>query len=349
MVRPGARNLITDVAGLRVGNVEDHKVRTGVTVVLAEKMCIAAVDVRGGAPGTRDTEALDPVSIDGGADAIVLSGGSVFGLDAPAGVTSMLRAMDRGFQFAPGGPRMPVVPGAILFDLMNGGDKDWGEETPYRRLGLAAAQAAGLDFALGNAGAGFGASAGLYKGGLGSASAVTEDGVHVGAIVAVNSVGSPVIPDSDVFWAFPFEQKKEFGGRRLRGDEADLDLDLPADMKGAKPKANTTIAVIATDAQVSQIELKRIAIMASDGFARAIRPVHAPTDGDVVFALATAHHGIGEPRHRDVMRLGSIAADCLARAIARGVYEARSLGPMKSYRDTFEQGDENGQAGRTQL
>jgi L-aminopeptidase/D-esterase-like protein len=334
MVRTGPRNLITDVAGLRVGNAEDHKVRTGVTVVMAEKITTAVVDVRGGAPGTRDTDALNPVSLDGGADAIVLSGGSVFGLDAPAGVTSYLRGQGRGILF--GGTKVPIVPGAILFDLMNGGDKDWGEETPYRKLGLTAAKNAALDFTLGNTGAGLGARAGIYKGGLGSASAVTDDGITVGAIVAVNSVGSPLIPGSDVFWAFPFEQNKEFGGRRPKGNEPDIDLDLPPDMKGApQPRTNTTIAIIATDADVTQIELQRIAIMASDGFARALRPVHAPTDGDIVFGLATAKRAIGEPRHRDTMRLGMIAADCLARAIARGVYEAETLGDSKSYRDTF--------------
>ncbi len=333
MTRSGARNLITDVAGLRVGNAEDHKVRTGVTVVLADALTTAVVDVRGGAPGTRDTEALDPVAIDGGADAIVLSGGSVYGLDAPAGVTAHLRAQGRGVQF--GGLRLPIVPGAILFDMANGGDKDWGEETPYRALGRAAAANAGLDFQLGNVGAGLGARAGLYKGGLGSASSVTDDGFTVGAIVAVNSLGSPLLPGTDVFWAFPFEQQTEFGGRRLKGNEALGELDLPSDMKGAQPKQNTTIAIVAVDAEVSGVELKRIAIMAADGFARALRPVHTPFDGDIVFAMATARRPLPEPRQRNVMRLGAIAADTLSRAIARGVYEAESLGGMKSYRDSF--------------
>jgi L-aminopeptidase/D-esterase-like protein len=325
------------VAGLRVGNAEDHLVRTGVTVVIADAMSNAVVDVRGGAPGTRDTESLNPIAIDGGADAIVLSGGSVFGLDAPAGVTSLLREQGRGFQFAPGGPRMPIVPGAILFDLANGGDKNWGEETPYRRLGLAAAKAAGLDFELGNAGAGLGAIAGIYKGGLGSTSAVTTDGITVGAIVAVNSVGSPLIPATDVFWAFPFEQQNEFGGRRLTGKEGEIDMDLPPDMKGApQPKANTTIAIVATDAEISQVELMRLTIMATDGFARSLRPVHTPTDGDIVFGMATEKHRIGTaPRHREIMRLGALAADCVARAVARGVYEAQSLGNVRSYKDTF--------------
>ena len=332
MVRPGARNLITDVTGLRVGNAEDHAVRTGVTVILADRLITAVVDVRGGAPGTRDTEALDPVAIDGGADAIVLSGGSVYGLDAPAGVTSLLREQGRGVPF--GGLRVPIVPGAILFDLGNGGDKGWGAETPYRALGRKAAEAGGLDFALGNAGAGLGARAGLYKGGLGSASSLTDDGLTVGAIVAVNSLGSPLLPGTDVFWAFSFEQNYEFGGRRLKGEVAG-DLDLPADMKGAAPKENTTIAVVAVDADVSGVELKRIAIMAADGFARALRPVHTPFDGDIVFALATGKKPLAEPRQRQIMRLGSIAADTLSRAISRGVYEAQSLGAMKSYRDLF--------------
>jgi L-aminopeptidase/D-esterase-like protein len=332
MVRPGPRNLITDVAGLRVGNAEDRKVLTGVTVILGDALTAAVVDVRGGAPGTRDTEALDPVAIDGGADAIVLSGGSVYGLDAPAGVTALLREQGRGAPF--GGVNVPIVPGAILFDLTNGGDKDWGAETPYRRLGRAAAENASLDFPLGNVGAGLGARAGAYKGGLGSASSVTDDGFTVGAVVAVNSLGSPLIPGTDVFWAFPFEQKGEFGARRLKGP-VEPDLDLPHDMKGALPRTNTTIAVVAVDAELSGVELKRIAIMAQDGFARALRPVHTPFDGDIVFAMATGRRKLGEPRPRHVMRLGSIAADTLARAIARGVYEAASLGAMKSYRDSF--------------
>jgi len=335
MVRPGARNLITDVAGLRVGNAEDARVRTGVTVVLADAFTTAVVDVRGGAPGTRDTEALDPVAIDGGADAIVLSGGSVYGLDAPAGVTALLRERGRGVLF--GGVNVPVVPGAILFDLVNGGDKTWGAETPYRLLGRRAAENATLDFSLGNAGAGIGARAGAYKGGLGSASAVTDDGFTVGAIVGVNSLGSPLLPGTDVFWAFPFEQAGEFGGRRLSGNETFGDLDLPADLKGPpKPGENTTIAVVATDARLRGVELNRLCIMAQDGFARALRPVHTPFDGDIVFAMATGKRPVPEPRGRTVMQLGNVAADTLSRAIARGIYEAESLGSMTSYRDTFK-------------
>ncbi|HEY8697115.1 MAG TPA: P1 family peptidase [Rhizomicrobium sp.] len=336
MVKSGARNLITDVAGLTVGNAEDLGARTGVTVLLAERAVPAVADVRGGAPGTRDVEGLDPVSLVDGVDAIVLSGGSSFGNDAPSGVQAWLKARGRGFEIAPGAPRVPIVPGAILFDLANGGDKNWGELPPYRALGFAAVEKAAADFRLGNAGAGMGAVSGACKGGLGSASAVTDDGFTVGALAAVNSVGSALIPGTDVFWAFAFEQKGEFGGRAPKGPLPQLDLDLPADMKGAlRAGANTTIAIVATDAELTRIELKRLAIMASDGFARALRPVHTPFDGDLVFAVSTARRPIAEPRPRMVMRLGSIAADCLARAIARGVYEAESVGELKSYRETF--------------
>jgi L-aminopeptidase/D-esterase-like protein len=335
MIRPGPRNLITDVEGLRVGQAEDARVRTGVTVLLTDEPANAVVDVRGGAPGTRDTEALDVVNLVGRVDAIVLSGGSVFGLDAPSGVTSVLKRMGRGYAMAPGAPPAPIVPAAILFDLANGGEKDWGEEPPYRLLGKQAAENAAREFALGNAGAGFGANAGIYKGGLGSTSVVTDDGMTVGAIVAVNAVGSPLIPSTDVFWAFPFELNSEFGGRRLKSDYRGVHDEVPFDMRGPRARANTTIAIVATDADLDRVELKRVAIMASDGLARALRPAHTPFDGDLVFALGTGVRKINEPRPREVMRIGSLAADCLARAIARGVYEARSLGESRSYRDQF--------------
>ena len=336
MIGKGGRNLITDVAGLRVGQAEDNGARTGVTVILADEPVAATVDVRGGAPGTQDAAALDPVSLVEGIDAIVLSGGSAFGLDAPSGVQAWLKSHDRGFEIAPGAPRVPIVSGAILFDLMNGGDKNWGETPPYRALGKLAAERASHDFELGNAGAGFGAVAGAYKGGVGSASALDEAGLTVGALVAVNAVGSPLIPGTDVFWAYPFEQGNEFGGRRPRNPLPPIEAAFPADMKqGPRAGANTTIAVVATETALSRIELKRLAIMAADGFARALRPVHTPFDGDLVYALSTARRPLEGPRPAEVMRLGMIAADCLARAVARGVYEARTLGSFRSYRDAF--------------
>lgn len=336
MAGPGKRNLITDVAGLTAGQAEDETARTGVTVLMTEEPVIAVADVRGGAPGTRDTEALSPINLVGRIDALVLSGGSVYGLDACSGVISVLAERGRGFRIAQNAPPVPIVPGAILFDLMNGGDKNWGETAPYRALGRRAAENAGEDFRLGNAGAGYGAAAGRYKGGIGSASWVTDDGIAVGALAAVNSAGSPLISGTDVFWAWPFEYSREFGGRIPKGALPRAVSDLPEDMKGAvRPSANTTIAIVATDAGVSRIELARIAIMAADGFARALRPVHTPFDGDIVFAVATGKRALGETRERDTMRIGAIAGDCLARAIARGVYEAETLGHIKSYRETF--------------
>jgi L-aminopeptidase/D-esterase-like protein len=317
MVRPGARNLITDVPGLRVGQAEDEFARTGVTVVLPDEPARAAVDMRGGAPGTRETDALDPMSLAGRIDAVVLSGGSAFGLDSATGVMAWLSEQGRGFELRADLPRVPIVPAAILFDLASGG-RFSPEVFP------------------GNAGAGYGALAGAYKGGTGSASAVIDDTVTVGALVAVNAAGSPLIPGTDVFWAFALEQGGEFGGRRLEERFKGVDLDLPADGKGRlRPAANTTIAVVATDADLTGTELKRIAIMASDGFARALRPTHTPVDGDTVFALTTGSRTLTGDRPRALTRIGSVAADCIARAIARGVYEAETLGELKSYRDAF--------------
>jgi L-aminopeptidase/D-esterase-like protein len=249
---------------------------------------------------------------------------------------ALLGAHGRGFRFAPDTPPAPIVPGAIIFDLANGGDKSWGVTPPYDALARTALERAGGDIALGNAGAGLGAVAGLYKGGTGSASVVTDDGFTVGAIVIVNAVGSPVIPGTDVFWAFPYEQASEFGGRRLAPDFQAVDASLPPDIKTpARAGANTTIALVATDADLNGVELKRLAIMAADGFARALRPIHTPFDGDTVFALATAKHPLGEPRPFQLMQLGNAAADCLARAIARGVYEGATVGQLRSYRDVY--------------
>lgn len=336
MAGPGARNLITDVPGLMVGQAGDMRARTGVTVLVGETPFAAVADVRGGAPGTRDVAALDPASLVEAIDALALSGGSAFGLDAAGGVQGRLAAAGRGFRIAPAAPPVPVVPAAILFDLANGGDKNWGESPPYRALGAAAFDAAAGDFDLGNAGAGLGARAGIYKGGIGSASWIDDDGVAVGALVAVNAVGSPLMPGSDVFWAWPYEWAREFGGRRPKPDSRPAASELPADMKGAaRAGANTTIAVVATDAALSRVELKRMTIMAADGFARALRPVHTPFDGDLVFGVTTARRELRGERNRDVMRLGHAGADCLARAIARGVYEASSLGDMTSYREMF--------------
>jgi L-aminopeptidase/D-esterase-like protein len=326
LAAPGPLNLITDVAGLRVGQAQDAAARSGVTVILADDRAVCAVDVRGGAPGTRETDALAPENLVDEADAVVLSGGSVYGLAAADGVTAVLGAAAKGYRLAAvaGVPPSPIVPAAILYDLANGGAKKWGESPPYRDLGMAAAKSAGARFALGSAGAGLGAMAGRLKGGVGSASVVSEDGFTVGAIAAVNSFGSVIAPGGRSFWAAPYEIGAEFGGLGSAGlIAAPDDWGLSKGQPGlGATRVNTTIACVATDAILSPAEAKRVAIMAQDGLARAVRPAHAPFDGDVVFALATGKRALGERPMLDVARLGALAADCLARAIARGVYEA---------------------------
>jgi L-aminopeptidase/D-esterase-like protein len=324
---PGPRNLITDVAGLRVGQAADEAARTGVTVILADDRAVGACDVRGGGPGTRETDALAPENLVDDVDAVVLSGGSVYGLAAADGVAAVLGAAGIGYRLAvtSGVPPSPIVPAAILYDLANGGDKGWGEAPPYRALGMAAARGAAADFALGSAGAGVGAMAGRLKGGLGSASVVSADGFTVGAIAAVNSWGSVVAPGGRGFWAAPYEIGGEFGGLGSAGLAAAPDDWGLAKGAAALGRVNTTIACVAVDAILTPAECKRVAIMAQDGLARAIRPAHAPFDGDVVFALATGKRPVEAPRQLTVARLGALAADCLARAIARGVYEATPL------------------------
>ncbi|MGB3317361.1 MAG: P1 family peptidase, partial [Albidovulum sp.] len=274
-MRPGKRNLITDVAGLRVGNASDHRLRSGATVLLGECPFVAGVHVMGAAPGTRETDLLAPDKLVAEVDALVLSGGSAFGLDACSGVSDGLRATGRGF--AVGDQRVPIVPGAILFDLLNGGDKSWAEN-PYHALGRAAFDAAGVEFDLGTAGAGTGATTHDLKGGLGSASAVLESGITVGALVAVNAIGSVTAGGGPQFWAAPWEIGGEFGGL---GPVARFD---PADepVLSKQQGEATTIAIVATDARLDKAQATRMAIAAHDGLARAIVPAHTPFDGDLV-------------------------------------------------------------------
>ncbi|WP_397419389.1 P1 family peptidase [Phenylobacterium sp.] len=318
--RPGPRNAITDVPGLKIGQAEDEAARSGVTVILPDNRAVCAVDVRGGAPGTRETDALAPENLVDAVDAVVLSGGSVYGLAAADGVVAWLGARGRGYGLVDGIPRSPVVPAAILFDVANGGEKAWGESPPYRALGRSAIEAAGLDVRLGTAGAGYGAMAGSLKGGDGSASAVTSDGFWVGAHVAVNSWGSVIAPGGRTFWAAPYEIEGEFGGLGAAG------LAGPPEVWGLAKRAvetrNTTIACVATDAVLNPAQAKRLAVMAQDGLARAIRPIHAPFDGDVVFALSTGARPLVEPDNFTLARLGALAADVLARAVARAVFAA---------------------------
>lgn len=325
MSKPGPLNLITDVPGLSVGNAHDADVRTGTTVLVPGQRAVCAVDVRGGGPGTRETDALAAENLVDAVDAVVLSGGSSYGLAAADGVVAVLGAEGRGYGLVNGAgiPLSPVVPGAILYDLANGGTKGWGRNPPYRELGMSALGGIGQSFDLGKVGAGYGARAGAVEGGLGSASIRTDDGYTIGALVAVNSFGSVTMPGTNVFWAWPFEIGCEAGGAR----PLELTAFDPEDWGAAKAnpgvRENTTIAIIATDAALSPAQAKRVAIMAHDGLARAIRPVHAPFDGDVVFALSTGRVPLAEPNAFTLARLGSLAADTLARAIMRGVHAAR--------------------------
>lgn len=328
-----ARNLITDIQGIRIGHSGDAKLGSGVTTIVFDSTVTASVDVRGGGPGTRETALLDPAQTVEGIDTIVLSGGSAFGLDAASGVQAWLREQGRGFRIRDA--VVPIVPGAIMFDLLNGGDKNWGRFPPYRDLGYEAANNASAEFALGSAGAGLGATTVNLKGGVGSASTLTPTGgITVGALVVVNAVGTTVIGDGPHFWAAPFELNKEFGGRGWPAQISPADLAIRA--KGGAGE-NTTIGVIATDAKLNKAQCNRLAVMAQDGLARAIYPVHTPLDGDVIFGAATGTKTLADPFY-GLAELGMIAANVMARAIARAIYEAKALPfpkALPSWRDRF--------------
>lgn len=333
-MKTGQRNLITDVAGILVGNASDHTVNSGVTAIVCEPPATAAVQVLGGAPGTRETDLLEPHNTVESVNGLVLSGGSAFGLDAASGAQACLREQGKGFEVGP--HRIPIIPAAILFDLINGGDKDWGRYPPYRELGFQAAAAASEDFALGTAGAGTGALTATLKGGLGSTSALVAGGLTVGALVAANPMGTATIGNTRHFWAAPFEIGDEFGGlgmpSPLPADATDLQIKFRDMTRGV---SNTTIAVIATDASLTKAEAKRLAIAAHAGFARAIWPSHTPFDGDLVFALATGASG-RKPSTDEFIDLCAAAASTMSRAIARAVYQAtpdeRDLMPAWSTR-----------------
>ena len=316
-MRVGAWNTIADVVGLRVGNAQDAGLRSGCTVLVGDRPFVVAVSVMGGAPGTRETDLLDPSRLVQEVDALVLSGGSAFGLDAGSGVADALRAMGRGF--AVGDQLVPIVPGAILFDLLNGGDKRW-TRNPYYDVGAQALRAAGQRFDLGTAGAGYGATTGRWKGGLGSASVVLDNGMTVAALVAVNALGSVTVGEGRQFWAAPWEIGNEFGGLGVSGQViGDAEVQPTKRMGEA-----TTIAIVATDAALTQAQAQRMAVAAHDGMARAIVPSHSLLDGDLVFAAATGTRPLSE-RIRDEFQIGHAASVCLARAIARAVYLARPL------------------------
>ena len=326
------RNLITDVAGLRVGHADDAALASGVTALVFDQPSVCSIAIHGGAPGVRDTALLEPEMTVEAVDALVLSGGSAFGLDASGGAMAALAATGRGFAVGPA--RVPIVPGAVLFDLNNGGDKAWGRRPPYWEMGFAAIEAAAEIFALGSHGAGLGATTADLKGGVGSASAETASSYRIGALAAVNALGQATIGDGPHFWAAPYERDGESGG-----------LGFPAHLtpgalafrtKGMRPE-NTTICIVATDAPLTKAQCKRLAIVAQDGLALALRPAHAALDGDVVFAAATGSN-TRKPTPGDLTEIGALAAETLARAVARGIYEARVLpfpDALPSWRDKF--------------
>jgi L-aminopeptidase/D-esterase-like protein len=312
-------NLITDVPGVAVGHAEDRHIGSGTTVVLFDAPATASIAIHGGAPGLRDTALLEPEMTVETVDALVLSGGSVFGLDSMGGVVAHLREKGRGYAIRD--IHVPIVPGAVLFDLLNGGDKAFGPTPVYWHLGYKAAMAAGRNFALGSVGAGLGATTVNLKGGLGSASAQSTSGFWVGAIVAVNALGQATIGEGPHFWAAPYEIGNEFGGLGWPAV-------APHRATGLRVKGdavqNTTIGIVATDACLTKAQAKRLAIMAHDGLARALRPAHAALDGDTIFAAATGT-ALEPPSIHDLTEIGALAADVLARAIARGIYEASPL------------------------
>ena len=326
------RNLVTDVPGLLVGHAGDAGLASGLTAIVFDRPATASVAIHGGAPGVRDTALLEPEMTVEAVDAFVLSGGSAFGLDGMGGAMAALASRGRGF--AVGSVRVPIVPGAVLFDLANGGDKGWGRRPPYWDLGYAAVEAATLDVALGSLGAGLGATTADLKGGLGSASATARRGYVVGALAAVNALGQATVGDGPHFWAAPYERNAEFGGLGLPASGSGGAP--PFRTKGTRPE-NTTICVVATDASLTKAQCKRLAVVAQGGLALALRPAHAALDGDVVFAAATGTN----PRPvstADLTEIGALAAETLARAVARGVYEAAALpfpGAVPSWRDRF--------------
>jgi L-aminopeptidase/D-esterase-like protein len=330
------KNLLTDISGVRVGHADDAALASGVTAIVFDQPAVAAIDVRGGGPGTREESVLGLANAIDRVDAITLSGGSALGLDAAGGVQAWLAERGRGLRIREA--VIPIVPGAICFDLLNGGNKAWGRFPPYRDLGYAAAAAAtATDFAIGSVGAGLGATTANFKGGLGSASALTPAGVAVAALAVVNAVGSVTVGNGPSFWAAPFEVDGEFGGHGM--PPAFTPDMLAARLKGgpaATAVENTTLVVVATDALLTKPQAKRLAVIAQTGMARAIYPVHAPHDGDVLFAAGTGEKPI-DPLI-GITELGMIAANVVARAIARGVFTATALpfpGALPAWKDRF--------------
>ena len=330
MAGPGKHNDLTDVAGLLVGHHTDRQHLSGATVVIAPQGAVGGVDVRGSAPGTRETDLLAPQNLVEKVNAVCLCGGSVYGLAAAAGAALWLAAKGWGFPLDQGNVA-PIVPAAALFDLGRGPayvppvTQQWGES--------ACTAAGDGPVEQGSVGAGSGAVAGGPKGGIGSASLVLDNGLAAGALVAVNSLGSVLDPASGRPWEIGLELQGEFGPQSRRAV-------VPPPPPGGEPARNTTIAVVATDAVLNKAQAMKMAQMAQDGLARAIRPAHTMFDGDTVFCLATGRRPLPEapgffaaPQALALNELGAALADCLSRAIIKAVLRAESLGGIKAFAD----------------
>ena len=325
IIKPGFYNSICDVDGIKVGNAADDEYCTGVTVVCPDSSAVTGVDVRGGAPGTRDTEALNPSNSLNAIDAVVLSGGSVFGLEAASEVTRWLSSKGRGLDVYD--TKLPIVSSAVIFDFPIGKQRDWTNISPFTVLAKKACEALSKKVDIGNVGAGMGATAGHLKGGLGTASYVTSEGWQIGAIAIVNSFGEVLIPGTRNFWAGNIEYGSEFGGL----GSAKISSEMIDYKVSSSILANTTLCVVATNLQLNKSQAQRVAIISQDGLARAIRPVHTSFDGDIVFAMSTGRLSLPKPVNVSITRIGNLAADCVSRAIARGVYSAKSIGNFGSY------------------
>lgn len=333
---PGSRNLITDVSGVQVGHAEDYKIGTGVTVITGDNPFSAAVDVRGGGPGTRETDMLSLENSIGRADAIVLSGGSAYGLDASSEIQDLLRDDGKGYQL--GKAIIPLVPSAVIFDLNindNPHVNKIGHRSPWRNLANQAYKSCSNNFLLGSYGAGCGATTATLKGGQGSSSWKQKysngQEYTVGAIVINNAVGNPLLNKGPCFLSGYLEIDKEFGGYGTSNENFDHVIRskrLPRSIGIADTfnqiSSNTVIGVVATDAPLSRINLKRLAIMAHDGIAKSLSPAHTPMDGDTIFAISTHQNNKSELDNIDILAMGSRISDCVARACNRAVYEAVS-------------------------
>ena len=341
--RTGSNNLITDVKNIFVGTAEDESLSTGVTLIIGDKPFLAAVDVRGGGPGTKEIDLLHLENSIGRIDAIVLSGGSAFGLDASSEIQKLLKEDKKGYLV--GDNVIPLVPSAVIFDLISSNNYWKNGDSIWRLLAKKAYTSIKKSFPLGSVGAGYGATTSTLKGGQGSASwrqKFSDNKYYtVGAIVINNSVGNPLINDGPHFLSGHLEINNEFGGIGSSSKSFDGQVRAKRISNSYSNEFNTVIGVVATDAPLSRSDLKRLAIMSHDGIARSIHPSHTPMDGDTIFAITNKIDSTqikSQFQKSDLSILGSLAADCVSRSCNRAVYEAKSITNinLRSWKDKFK-------------